>query len=40
MKYAFTSWAHGGARTQNVVAPATGATYQANYRLCWLLQPC
>ncbi|WP_242545307.1 PQQ-dependent sugar dehydrogenase [Amycolatopsis sp. MtRt-6] len=40
MKYAFTSWAHGGARTQNVVAPATGASYQANYRLCWLLQPC
>lgn len=40
LKYAFTSWAHGGARTQNVVAPATGAGYQANYRLCWLLQPC
>ncbi|HET6710569.1 PQQ-dependent sugar dehydrogenase [Amycolatopsis sp.] len=40
MKYAFTSWAHGGARTQNVVAPTTGASYQANYRLCWLLQPC
>ncbi|WP_410590038.1 PQQ-dependent sugar dehydrogenase [Amycolatopsis sp. lyj-23] len=40
LKYAFSSWAHGGARTQNVVAPATGATYQANYRLCWLLQPC
>lgn len=40
LKYAFTSWAHGGARAQNVVAPATSATYKANYRLCWLLQPC
>ncbi len=40
LKYAFTSWAHGGARTQNIVAPATSATYQAKYRLCWLLQPC
>ncbi|MEU7789794.1 PQQ-dependent sugar dehydrogenase [Amycolatopsis sp. NPDC049159] len=40
LKYAFTSWAHGGARTQNVVAPPAGATYQANFRLCWLLQPC
>jgi glucose/arabinose dehydrogenase len=40
MKYAFTSWAHGGARTQNIVAPAASATYQAKYRLCWLLQPC
>ena len=40
LKYAFTSWAHGGARAQNVVAPPTSATYQAKYRLCWLLQPC
>ncbi|MEQ0565434.1 PQQ-dependent sugar dehydrogenase [Amycolatopsis sp. NEAU-NG30] len=40
LKYAFTSWAHGGPRTQNIVAPSTSATYQANYRLCWLLQPC
>ncbi|WP_290060531.1 PQQ-dependent sugar dehydrogenase [Amycolatopsis solani] len=40
LKYAFTSWAHGGARTQNVVAPPTPATYRANFRLCWLLQPC
>ncbi|MEV7046438.1 PQQ-dependent sugar dehydrogenase [Amycolatopsis sp. NPDC051061] len=40
LKYAFTSWAHGGARTQNIVAPAASATYQAKYRLCWLLQPC
>ncbi|MGW5714648.1 PQQ-dependent sugar dehydrogenase [Amycolatopsis sp. NPDC003865] len=40
LKYAFSSWAHGGARTQNIVAPATSATYQAKYRLCWLLQPC
>ncbi|NBH06555.1 PQQ-dependent sugar dehydrogenase, partial [Amycolatopsis sp. SID8362] len=40
LKYAFTSWAHGGARTQNIVAPPTSATYQANFRLCWLLQPC
>lgn len=40
LKYAFSSWAHGGARAQNVVAPATTTTYKANYRLCWLLQPC
>ncbi|WP_328615331.1 PQQ-dependent sugar dehydrogenase [Amycolatopsis sp. NBC_00355] len=40
LKYAFSSWAHGGARAQNVVAPATNTTYKANYRLCWLLQPC
>ncbi|WP_279627529.1 PQQ-dependent sugar dehydrogenase [Amycolatopsis pretoriensis] len=40
LKYAFSSWAHGGARTQNIVAPSTSATYQAKYRLCWLLQPC
>ncbi|MFJ8914186.1 PQQ-dependent sugar dehydrogenase [Amycolatopsis sp. NPDC102389] len=40
LKYAFTGWAHGGARTQNIIAPGTSTTYQANYRLCWLLQPC
>jgi glucose/arabinose dehydrogenase len=40
LKYAYTSWAHGGAMTQNIVAPATPTTYRANYRLCWLLQPC
>ncbi|MFJ7213364.1 PQQ-dependent sugar dehydrogenase [Amycolatopsis sp. NPDC098790] len=40
LKYAFSSWAHGGPRTQNIVAPAASATYQAKYRLCWLLQPC
>ncbi|MGK4591826.1 PQQ-dependent sugar dehydrogenase [Amycolatopsis sp. w19] len=40
LKYAFTGWAHGGARTQNIIAPGTSTTYQANYRLCWLLNPC
>ncbi|WP_410659054.1 PQQ-dependent sugar dehydrogenase [Amycolatopsis sp. lyj-112] len=40
LKYAYTGWAHGGARTQNIVAPGTSTTYQAKYRLCWLLQPC
>ncbi|WP_409490036.1 PQQ-dependent sugar dehydrogenase [Amycolatopsis sp. cmx-11-12] len=40
LKHAFTSWAHGGARTQNIVAPGTSTTYRANYRLCWLLNPC
>ncbi|GAB3726640.1 PQQ-dependent sugar dehydrogenase [Amycolatopsis oliviviridis] len=40
LKYAFTDWSHGGARTQNIVAPGTSTTYQANYRLCWLLRPC
>ncbi|MEU3627890.1 PQQ-dependent sugar dehydrogenase [Amycolatopsis coloradensis] len=40
LKYAFTSWAHGGARTQNIVAPGTSTTYRANYRLCWLVNPC
>ncbi|KFU75199.1 PQQ-dependent sugar dehydrogenase, partial [Amycolatopsis lurida] len=40
LKYAYTGWAHGGARTQNIIAPGTSTTYQAKYRLCWLLQPC
>ncbi|MER6668684.1 PQQ-dependent sugar dehydrogenase [Amycolatopsis japonica] len=40
LKYAFSGWAHGGARTQNIIAPGTSTTYQANYRLCWLLNPC
>ncbi|MGA6163793.1 PQQ-dependent sugar dehydrogenase [Amycolatopsis magusensis] len=39
-KYAWTSWSDGGARAHNVVAPSTPATYRANFRLCWLLNPC
>ncbi|MGW3967672.1 PQQ-dependent sugar dehydrogenase, partial [Amycolatopsis sp. NPDC005003] len=39
MKYAFTGWAHGGPRTQNVVAPSTGATYPASLALLAAAHP-
>lgn len=40
LKHAFASWSDGGARTHNITAPASPATYQATLRLCWLLDPC
>ncbi|AXB49036.1 sugar dehydrogenase [Amycolatopsis albispora] len=40
LKYAWTSWSDGGARAHNVVAPMNPATYRANFRLCWFLNPC
>ncbi|SFB32973.1 Glucose/arabinose dehydrogenase, beta-propeller fold [Amycolatopsis marina] len=39
-KYAFTSWSDGGARTHNITAQAAATEYRANYRWCWLLNPC
>ncbi|GAB3501023.1 PQQ-dependent sugar dehydrogenase [Amycolatopsis cihanbeyliensis] len=40
LKYAFSSWSDGGARTHNITAPAEHTEYRATYRLCWFLNPC
>jgi glucose/arabinose dehydrogenase len=40
LKYKYTGWSHGGAQSQNIVAPSTNTTYRANYTMCWLLNPC
>lgn len=40
LRYRYASWSDGGAQSHNVVAPAAGATYQANYQLCLPLLPC
>ncbi|HEY0452416.1 PQQ-dependent sugar dehydrogenase [Actinophytocola sp.] len=34
LQYRYASWSDGGAQSHNVVAPATAATYRANYQLC------
>jgi glucose/arabinose dehydrogenase len=39
-RHAFVSWSDGGARTHNIVAPATATTYTATFRRCWFLNPC
>jgi glucose/arabinose dehydrogenase len=40
LQYRWTAWSDGGARTHNVVAPATATTYNATYQLCLPLLPC
>ncbi len=37
LRFRFTSWSDGGAQSHNIVAPATPATYRANYQLCLLV---
>jgi glucose/arabinose dehydrogenase len=34
LRFRFTSWSDGGAQSHNIVAPASPATYRANYQIC------
>jgi glucose/arabinose dehydrogenase len=34
LRFRFSSWSDGGAQTHNITAPASPATYRANFQLC------
>jgi hypothetical protein len=34
LRFRFANWSDGGAQSHNIVAPASAATYRANYQLC------